>query len=137
MSEQQNIQVVKDAYAAFGRGDIQSILNSCAADVVWVSPGEGYLPQAGTFRGHDAVARFFQLVGQNMDFTAFEPRSYVAQGDVVVALGYYRATVKQTGKTFESNWAMTFTLRGGEIAEFQEYTNTAGIASAYAVAKAA
>jgi len=137
MSEQQNIQIVKDAYAAFGRGDIQSILSSCAADVVWVSPGEGYMPQSGTFRGRDEVARFFQIVGQTLDFKAFEPRSFVAQGDVVVALGYYRATVKQTGKTFESNWAMTFTVRGGKVAEFEEYTNTAVIASAYAAAKAA
>ena len=137
MNEQQNVQIVKDCYAAFVRGDIQAIINACSADVEWVSPGEGYLPQAGTFHGRDGIGRFFQLVALTADFAVFEPRTYVAQGDSVIALGYYRAKVKETGKTFESDWAMLFSFRDGKIARFQEYTNTAAIASANAAAIAA
>ena len=33
MSAQQNIQIVKDAYAAFGRGDMQSLLALLADEV--------------------------------------------------------------------------------------------------------
>jgi len=137
MSEQQNVQIVKDAYAAFGRGEIQSILNACAAEIEWVSPGEGYTVAGGTYRGRDGVGRFFQIVGQSMDFEAFEPRTFVAQGDIVVALGYYRAKIKDTGKTFESNWAMAFTIRDGKVVKFEEFANTAALAAANKAAKAA
>lgn len=136
MSEQQNVQTVQSAYAAFQRGDIQGVLNILADDVEWHTPGEGLVPQAGTFHSKDEVARFFQKLDQNAKFTNFEPRSYVAQGDHVVALGRYSGTVPQTGRTFESEWAMLFTFKGSKVAKFREYTDTAAIAQAY-VAKAA
>jgi len=34
MQEAQNTQVVKDAYAAFGRGDIASVLTALSDDIV-------------------------------------------------------------------------------------------------------
>ena len=56
----------------------------------------------------------------------------MAQGDKVVALGHYRAVTKATGKTFESDFVMVFTLRGGKVAAFQEFTDSAGINAAFA-----
>jgi len=35
MSEQTPVQIVKDAYAAFSRNDIESIINLMADDVSW------------------------------------------------------------------------------------------------------
>jgi len=137
LSEQQNIQVVQNAYASFKRGDIQSILNSCAEDIEWILPGDGLIPQSGTYRKRDGVALFFQIVAQTLDFSVFEPRSFVAQGDTVVVLGQYQGKVKETGKSFTADWAMAFTLRDGQVAKFREYTDTAVIASAHAAAKAA
>ena len=34
MSEAENLKVVQDGYAAFARGDVQTILNAVADDVV-------------------------------------------------------------------------------------------------------
>ena len=47
MSEAQNTQLVKDAYAAFQRGDITAILNMLDDAVDWhgVIGTEGVLPQ--------------------------------------------------------------------------------------------
>ena len=137
MSEQQNVKTVQDAYAAFGRGDIQGILNVLTDDVEWVSPGEGLVPQGGTHRGRDGVSRFFQTVGETIQFGKFEPQTFVAQGDHVVAIGRYDGTVKPTGRSFESDWVMVFTFKGNKVARFQEYADTAAIAQAYAAAKAA
>lgn len=55
----QNVQVVKNAYAAFGRGDIQTILNNLTHDVEWVLPGEGEIPQAGVYDGKKGSAVSF------------------------------------------------------------------------------
>jgi ketosteroid isomerase-like protein len=36
------------------------------------------------------------------------------------------------GKAFEAGFAMVFTLRGGKIAAFREFTDSAGINAAFA-----
>lgn len=136
MSEQQNVKVVQDAYAAFGRGDIQGILNALTDNIEWHTPGEGLVPQGGVHRGKDGVSHFFDLVGQTMQFGKFEPQTFVAQGDHVVAIGRYDGTVKTTGRHFASDFVMVFTFSGNKVARFQEFTDTAALAQAY-LAKAA
>jgi ketosteroid isomerase-like protein len=131
MSEQQNIQVVQHAYAAFGRGDIAAILASVADDVEWFLPGEGVIPQSGLYRGRDGVSAFFSKLAETTEFEAFEPAEFVAQGDRVIALGSYRARAKATGLSFEADWCMAFTIVNGKITRFREYSDTATIADAY------
>jgi ketosteroid isomerase-like protein len=135
MSERSNVQVIQAAYAAFQRGDIQSILDSLTEDVQWIAPP--IEPVAGTYRGRAEVANFFQKVNEISDFVSFDPREYVAQGDRVIALGSYRASVRSTGKEYQCDWAMAFTVRDGRVAEFQEFTDTAAIAAALPAAASA
>jgi ketosteroid isomerase-like protein len=128
-----NTKVVQDAYAAFGRGDVQSILNSLTDDIQWRAViGAGtQVPYSGERRGKAAVAEFFKQVAEAEDFEVFEPKEFTAQGDTVVAVGHYRAKVKKTGRTFESDFAMVFTLKGGKVAAFREFTDSAAINAAF------
>ena len=135
MSEQANVQLIREAYAAYSRGDIQSILNILTADVEWVAPPVE--PMAGTYRGRDGVAEFFRRVASSFEFTSFEPRDFVAQGDRVVVLGHYTANARNTGRTVDADWAMAFTVSNGQVSRFQEYTDTAAASSALASAAVA
>jgi ketosteroid isomerase-like protein len=132
--EVENTKVVQDAYAAFGRGDIPTLLGYMTDDIDWrpVIGTAKHVPFSGERRGKAAVAEFFKQVSESEDFEQFEPREFVAQADKVVALGHYRAVAKPTGKTFESDFVMVFTLRGGKVAAFQEFTDSAGINAAFA-----
>ena len=38
MTELENVQIIKEHFAAFGRGDVQSALNIVAENVDWQSP---------------------------------------------------------------------------------------------------
>ena len=49
MNVQENVQSVKDAFAAIGRGDMQGLLALSAEDIEWIIPGEDW-PLAGTLR---------------------------------------------------------------------------------------
>jgi ketosteroid isomerase-like protein len=40
MSTQAHVQIVKDLFAAMGRGDLQAVRALTADDVEWVVPGE-------------------------------------------------------------------------------------------------
>ena len=134
MQEAENIQVVKDAYAAFGRGDVQGILDKLDDGIVWQAVyGAGpHVPTAGTRYGKAQVAEFFRQVAEHEIFSLFEPRNFVASGDKVVALGHYTATTR-AGKMVDSDFAMVFTLSNGKVTRFQEFTDSAAVNAAHAV----
>ena len=134
MQEAQNTKVVQEAYAAFGRKDVQSILDKLDDGVVWkgVYGAGSHVPTAGERRGKAQVGEFFKQVAENINFSRFDPREFIATGDKVVALGHYTAT-SPLGRTFDSDFAMVFTLQNGKVTEFQEFMDSAAINAAYAV----
>ncbi len=126
MSEQENVQVVQQAFAAFGQGDIPAVLKLLADNVHWHAFGPSkILPWAGTYNGPEQVGQFFMALGGAIEFQQFEPREFIAQGDRVVALGHSRYTIRANGRVVEQDWMMVFTIRDGKIADYQYLEDTA------------
>jgi ketosteroid isomerase-like protein len=132
MQEEQNTKLVQDAYAAFGRNDIPTILSYLADDIVWVGVygAASHVPTSGERRGKAAVDEFFKQVAEHVKFDQFEPREFLATGDKVVVLGHYAATTP-VKKSFKSDFAMVFTLRNGKVIRFQEFCDSAAVNDAY------
>jgi len=127
---QQNIGVVQNGYAAFGRGDIPGLLSMLDDKVEWKTPGTADLPTAGTRRGQAEVAEFFGKVNELFEFEVFEPQSFMADGDRVVVLGTNRYKVKGgSGTSLTEDWCHIFTIKGGKIVAFQEFLDTAPFAA--------
>jgi len=132
MAEQDNVRVVQDAYAAFQRGDIPGVLGSLSDDIDWWTPGTpGQIPYAGRLRGRDEVKGFFGRLAEAEEITHFEPREFIAQGDKVVVTGNYRGRTRTAGREYDLDWLHVFTVRGGRIAAFREYVDTAALAEAH------
>lgn len=136
MGATENLQVVKEGYAAFSRGDIAGLLEKFSQDAEWHIPGTG-LPLAGTYRGHDGIAQFFQKLSQEAEILHFQPREFLADGDRVLVVGSERTKVRATNRTVELDWIMSFTLRNGKVTNFREYTDTKALADAYESSAAA
>jgi len=134
MQEADNTRLVQEAYAAFGRGDIQGILDRIDDNAVWIGVygANAHVPTSGERRGKAAIAEFFKQVAEHVNFSRFEPQEFVATGDKVVALGHYTATTP-VGGSVDSDFAMVFTLRNGKVVRFQEFADSAMINAAYAV----
>jgi ketosteroid isomerase-like protein len=92
---------------------------------------EGVLPQAGPRHGRAAVAEFFKQVAESTTFDTFEPREFIAQGDKVAVQGHYRGKANTTGKTYDTDWVMTFEIRGGKVVRFREFTDSAQLVRVY------
>jgi len=136
MSTAESLQLVKDGYAAFGRGDLPGLLSLLTDDVVWEIPGDG-LPMAGSYRGQAGAASFFEKLRQEADVLDFQPREFLADGDRVLVVGWERVKIKATGRSTDVDWVMSFAIRDGKIAAFRQYTDTKAIADAYVTATAA
>jgi ketosteroid isomerase-like protein len=72
MSDEENRQIVVDAYAAFGRGDIEAVIDSLAEDVVWTNHSVPASPTSGVFHGKDGVRDFFTVVADTLDISKFD-----------------------------------------------------------------
>jgi uncharacterized protein len=129
MSTQENVQVVKDFFAAMGRGDKQALSALSAEDIEWIIPGEDW-PLAGTHRGHAGMADLLQKASEMMETTFPEPPEYVAQGDRVMVIGFARGRIKATNRTFEDDWVFAITVRNGKVTNIREYIDTQALARA-------
>jgi len=129
MSTQENVQVVKDFFAAVGGGDRQRLLALVAKEIEWIIPGEDW-PLAGTHRGHAGLADVLQKGSEQLETSYPEPPEFVAQGDRVLVIGFARGRIKATNKTFEDHWVFAITVRNGKLTNIREYIDTQALARA-------
>jgi uncharacterized protein len=132
----QNVDVVKSSYAAFGRGDIDGLLATLDPAVEWVTPGPADLPSAGTRRGHDAVRGFFKILDDMYEILSFEPKTFISQGEHVIVLGEDTARIKATGTVVTEAWVHHMTVRNGRVVAFREYMDTAPVVAEFRMTKA-
>ncbi|EJT01549.1 nuclear transport factor 2 family protein [Rhizobium sp. CCGE 510] len=128
MNIEENIQIVKDFFAAIGRGDKETLLVLVAEDIEWIIPGKDW-PLAGTYLGHAGLADLLETASRSME-TSTEPREFVAQGDRVLVVGFASGKVKATNKMFEDDWIFAITVRDGRLTSIREYVDTQALARA-------
>jgi len=129
MSTQENVQVVKDFFAALGRRDKQGLLALSAEDIEWIVPGEDW-PLAGTHRGHAGMENILQKANETVETPYPEPPEFVAQGDRVLLVGFATGRIKATNKTFEDHFVFAITVRNGKLTNVREYIDTQALARA-------
>src|SRR5579872_1593520 len=78
-ADRQAIELLREAYAAFNRGDIASAVASLDEDIEWVEPEE--FPGAGAYRGRAAVAGYLQQSRAGWAEGASEPEEFILAGD--------------------------------------------------------
>jgi ketosteroid isomerase-like protein len=120
LSEQQNLDVVRGLYAAFGRGDFDAMAEVLDPQVSWRTPGAPDLPTAGLRQGIPAVREFFGLLMNTLDIAEFQPEDFLAAGNTVVVLGTSREGPKGSGRLVNFRWVHVFKFRNGRIVQFEE-----------------
>jgi ketosteroid isomerase-like protein len=131
MSDYNNLEIVRSGYEKFGSGDIEGLLTLMASDVNWTVPEIENAPFAGSRQGIANVGQFFQQLTAAEDITAFEPTEFIASDDRVVVLGRSTATVRETGRTYSTDWVHVFRLDNGKITEFSEFFENAAATRAF------
>ncbi|HEY5205827.1 MAG TPA: nuclear transport factor 2 family protein [Roseiarcus sp.] len=129
MSVEENVQIVKDFFAAMGGANKQDLLALVAEDIEWIIPGEDW-PLAGTHRGRAELAAVLRKASEEVETTYPKPPEFVAQGDRVLVVGVATGTIKATNKSFKDDWAFDITIRDRKVAKIREYIDTQALARA-------
>jgi len=124
-----NLQIVADHYAASARQDLAGMLRDVSPTVRWTEMA-GF-PCAGTWVGPEqVVAQVFAVLGRDWQDYRFELERLIDGGDEVVGVGVYRGTYRATGKTLQARVTHLWRLEAGQIAAFEQFTDTLLVAQA-------
>jgi ketosteroid isomerase-like protein len=138
MSAEQNLRIVQDMYAAFGRGDIGYVLEQIAEDC------DGFTVVSGTstgvpwhtdpkLEGRAGAIRYFEALASCVDHKAFEQKDFAATGEHVYSTVRLVQYVRATGKTIEQPEVVHhFTLRNGKVVRCRILEDTALTRTAFA-----
>ena len=114
-----NEDLLREGYAAFGRGDLDALQNQFfAEDISWHFPGKS--PFAGDYRGAGDVlgwlARTFEVSGGTV---RVELNNVLASDDLGVAL--VTITAQREGRALSDDTVQVFRIRDGKATEVWSY----------------
>jgi uncharacterized protein len=109
-----NEDLVRRGYAAFGTGDIPTLNELFADDIVWHVGGRS--PITGEYKGKSAVFGFFAQLAERTNGTfRLDLHDVLANDEHAVALA--TVTAERDGKTLRDNGAQVFHVQGGKVTE--------------------
>jgi ketosteroid isomerase-like protein len=109
-----NEDLIRKGYAAFLSGDMATLSDLFADDVVWHAPGRN--PLAGTYRGKEEVFASFQKVFELTGGT-FKLDIHTVLADDEHAVVLARATAERDGKKLDDNSVQVFHISDGKVTE--------------------
>jgi ketosteroid isomerase-like protein len=135
---QKNIELVQNAYAAFGRGDIPAVLATMAPDVtIGIVGRKQDAPFLGQHAGKEGAAEFFRQLLEAHEIHLFEPKRFLAAEEMVFIWGHYHWTMRKSGVSKDTEWLHVISMRDGKMATWRGHNDTAMLAEAYHAAPAA
>ena len=122
-----NVQFAKDVYAAFGRGDIPTVLAAFHPEIEWrQAEGNPYQQEGTVWIGPQAVLdNLFMRLGAEWDGFTVTVHAIHDAGDTVVVEGRYTGTYKPMGKSIDVQVCHIWDVKDGKLRSFQQYLNTA------------
>ena len=125
---QDNVDIVEGAWAAFGRGDVDSVLEVIAPQAETRVPET--LPWGGTYTGPEGFADFLdRLQGSFSQFTSKADKVLGADDNHVVVISSFKGRTKGGG-TVEGRSAWVYQLRDGKIVDAESFGDTAMVLEA-------
>jgi ketosteroid isomerase-like protein len=109
-----NEELVRRAFDAFAKGDVDTLRELTDPDAVWHNPGRNQL--SGDHRGVDAILRFFAKTAELTGGTfRADLHDVVVNDDHAVAI--YVARAEREGRTFETRSVLVQHIRNGKLVE--------------------
>ncbi len=127
---QNHVTTVNSIYDAFGKGDIQTIINYLSDDVQWEQWADNSAQKAGVpwmqaRHGKEGAWEFFRMIGE-WNIKEFKVLSVMGNDKQVAAEFVLEADVPATGGHFRDEEMHLWTFNEeGMVARLRHYTDTA------------
>jgi ketosteroid isomerase-like protein len=119
MSEE-NVERIRDGYAAFNRHDYEAAVETFHPDAVW-HPYLGSL-ESDVYRGRDAILAMWREFDKGFGGSLkVEPREYIDLGDQVAVVVEAHATGSESGAEVSQSWVQLWSLRDGLVIHVEPF----------------
>jgi ketosteroid isomerase-like protein len=120
-----NVQLVKNTYVAFSRGDIASVVDVMHPEIAWHEAEHSPWHAPGGHLGPPAVlTNVFARIPELFEDFAVEPLRFHNAGGTVVVEARYRGRAAGTSTPLDAQACHVWTIRDGRLIAFQQYTDT-------------
>jgi uncharacterized protein len=117
---QENVEVVRRAFASFSQGGVPALLAYMDEDIDWVSI-PGFLPDARDHRGHDGVVRWFERIEEVFADPRWELEEVIEAGPRVFVASKLSARGQSSGAPVETPLFHVVTLVHARAVRFESY----------------
>jgi len=117
---------VQSVYDGFAAGDMAMVTGNMSADIIWNEAQGNPYADLNPYVGPEAIlSGLFSRLGGDWDYFTANPIEYIVDGPRVAVIGQYNAQSTQTGTVLDAAFVHVWTVEGGKITAFQQYTDTA------------
>ena len=117
---QENVEIVRRAYAAYDEGGLDAIAEFWHPDINYRA-AEGALDDVGLMEGPEALRDYYRQWEETFDGMRIEVEELIDAGDQVVAVVRGFARMKESDAEVDIRYAVVFTARDGKVATGREY----------------
>ena len=119
--QEQAIRVLREAYAAFNRGDIAAAVEPLDPQIEWTEPTE--FPGGGTYHGHAGVTTYLTQSRAGWAECSSEPERFIPAGNRMVVFVHARVRPKGSSQWQEVRLADVYTFRNGKAVSMQAFAD--------------
>jgi ketosteroid isomerase-like protein len=115
----ENVEIVRDGWAAFNKGDYDACLAFIDPSIEWWPASDELIIEP--YRGHDGYARLFAETHEGVPDIQAEIEELFVVSDQVVACLRFWGRGRESGAPVEVRETQVARLRDGKIIEVHEY----------------
>jgi ketosteroid isomerase-like protein len=122
-----NLELAKELYAGFARGDIPTVMAGFQPAIEWrEAEGNPYQLDGAAWVGPQAVLEgLFMSLGSDWEGFAVTVRTLHDAGEHIVMEGRYTGKYRRSGKSLDAQVCHVLRFRDGKLSSFQQYVDTA------------
>ncbi|MCF2904972.1 nuclear transport factor 2 family protein [Octadecabacter sp. CECT 8868] len=129
---QASFDTVMAFMGAMGSGDMETMGNLMADDMVWHNEGDTSLPWVGETAGKEAIFEFLGVFSANFQTTKWENLDAFASGDTVAVFGRMNGITTHSGKEIgEFTFALRAKVRDGQVVLWNWFEDSFAVSQAY------
>ncbi len=119
METEQNLETVRKGYAAFGSGDMETLMALYQDDVVHIVPGDSLI--SGAHKGKENVLGLYGKLFELSDGTIQIRLDHVLSDGGNRVLAIHTSSMEKNGEPVIQTEALLFTFSDGKITEIQDF----------------
>jgi uncharacterized protein len=119
MRAEENAAIMRRAYEAFNKGDIDTLIEIFDDSIVWHLPGRSSF--ADDYQGRDATLAYFGQLGQETGGTFRAELQHLLADDDDRVVGIQRSSGERNGKRLDVGNCIVFQLRDGRVTDGREH----------------